>query len=172
MSSADNVEARRRDSFVSSRTESRPSTSTGGRRSLARSMCRRSRCQSSDSGRTPAKRAMVIAGARAKSVEEYDCPSGQSLAIRHDQGGGTATHSKKALSEGSVSGAGLEVAFEICRALSPPSFAGDALCKKDGLPYVAVEPSEGGEVWAGLDSNQRRRKASRFTVRYFYEGEL
>src|SRR5260370_39910432 len=34
---------------------------------------------------------------------------------------------------------------------------------KYGLPYEA--PSlRGGEVWAGLDSNQRRRKASRFTV--------
>jgi hypothetical protein len=38
-----------------------------------------------------------------------------------------------------------------------------AIAAKYGSPYEA--PSlRGGEVWAGLDSNQRRRKASRFTV--------
>src|SRR5258707_15219074 len=54
-----------------------------------------------------------------------------------------------------------------------PSFEGHT-SPALGQPYVGLRRSmarhtklpslRGGEVWAGLDSNQRRRKASRFTV--------
>src|SRR5437762_211335 len=49
-----------------------------------------------------------------------------------------------------------------CRVRCPSGFALTAdliLYAGDGARYSSI-----GQIWAGLDSNQRRRKASRFTV--------
>ena len=46
------------------------------------------------------------------------------------------------------------------RCLSGFALAADLiLCAEDSARYSSI-----GQMWAGLDSNQRRRKASRFTV--------